>query len=298
MQKLRRAMLFVPGNNPSMLQNAGIYGADSLIFDLEDAVSVLEKDTARDLVTSTIKHLKYPCEVGVRINHISTLWGRADLEAVLPSKPDFIRLPKAEAAEEIQLIDEIISQVEAKCNFEFGSIKMMAAIESPKGLRNAYEIASASPRMMALAIGGEDFSTSLKTGKSKSGRELFVARSMLVFAAREAGIDAIDSVFSDVRDDEAFIQEVTLAKELGFDGKSCVNPRQVDLVYEVFTPSPKEIDHAKRVLEAYQEALERKSGVISLNGKMIDAPMITRAERVLAYATAVGAIQEGESINA
>jgi citrate lyase subunit beta/citryl-CoA lyase len=298
MQKLRRAMLFVPGNNPSMLQNAGIYGADSLIFDLEDAVSVLEKDTARDLVKSTIKNLKYPCEVGVRINHISTLWGRADLDAVLPSKPNFIRLPKAEAAEEIQLIDEIISQVEAKCNFEVGSIKMMAAIESPKGLRNAYEIATASPRMMALAIGGEDFSTSLKTGKSKSGRELFVARSMLIFAAREAGIDAIDSVFSDVRDDDAFIQEVTLAKELGFDGKSCVNPRQVDLAYEVFTPSSKEIDHAKRVLEAYQEALERKSGVISLNGKMIDAPMITRAERVLAYATAVGAIQEGESINA
>ncbi len=297
MQKLRRAMLFVPGNNPSMLQNAGIYGADSLIFDLEDAVSVLEKDTARDLVTSTIKNLKYPCEVGVRINHISTLWGRADLDAVLPSKPNFIRLPKAEAAEEIHLIDEIISQAEAKYNFEFGSIKMMAAIESPKGLRNAYEITTASPRMMALAIGGEDFSTSLKTGKSKSGRELFVARSMLVFAAREAGIDAIDSVFSDVRDDDTFIEEVTLAKELGFDGKSCVNPRQVDLVYGVFTPSTKEVDNAKRILEAYQEALERKSGVISLNGKMIDAPMITRAERVLAYAAAVGATQEGESIN-
>jgi citrate lyase subunit beta / citryl-CoA lyase len=287
-EKLRRAMMFAPGNNPAMLQNAGIYGADSIIFDLEDAVSIAEKDAARHLVASALKHVKYPCEVGVRINHISTPWGREDLNCVLASKPDFIRLPKGETAEEIKMIDEIISEAEEKHGFEPGSIQMMTAVETPKGLRNAYEMATASPRMMALAIGGEDFVTSLKTGKTKGGRELFVARSMLVFAAREAGVDVIDSVFSDIRDEETFIEEVKLAKELGFDGKSVVNPRQIQLVYQVFTPTDKEIEYAKKVLAAYQEALERKSGVISLNGKMIDAPMITRAERVLAYAAAVG----------
>lgn len=293
-EKLRRAMMFAPGNNPAMLQNAGIYGADSLIFDLEDTVSIPEKDAARHLVASALKKIKYSCEVGVRINHISTPWGLDDLECVLASKPDFIRLPKGETAEEIKTIDEIISEAEYKHGFEAGSIQMMAAIENPKGLRNAYEMATASPRMMALAIGGEDFSTSLKTGKSKSGRELYVARSMVVYAAREAGVYAIDSVFSDIRDDETFISEVTLAKELGFDGKSCVNPRQIDLVYQIFTPTDKEIDYAHRVLEAYQQALDRNSGVISLAGKMIDAPMIIRAERVLANATAAGVYKREE----
>jgi citrate lyase subunit beta/citryl-CoA lyase len=287
-QKLRRAMLFAPGNNPAMLQNAGIYNADSLIFDLEDTVSVTEKDSARQLVCQAIKTIKYPCEVGVRINHIDTPWGLDDLKVVLAAKPDFIRLPKAETAQEIQRIDEIISEAEHRYGFQAGSIQMMAALENPKGLRNAYDIATASPRMMALAIGGEDFATSLKTNKSMSGNELFTARNLLVYAAREADVYAIDSVFSDVRDDDTFIQEVKRAKELGFDGKSCVNPRQISLAYQVYAPTEKEIAYAHKVLEAYQEALEKKSGVISLNGKMIDAPMITRAERVLAYANATG----------
>lgn len=288
-ERLRRAMMFAPGNNPAMLQNAGIYGADSVIFDLEDAVAIPEKDSARNLVHNAIKYLKYPCEVGVRINHISTPWGYDDLECVLEANPDFIRLPKSDTAEDIKEIDEIITKAEKKYGFEAGSILMMAAIESPKGLRNAYEIACASPRMLGIAIGGEDFATSLKTSKTREGRESFAAKSMLVYAAREAGIQVIDSVFSDINDNEGFTAEATLAKELGFDGKSCVNPRQIDMIYKVFTPSAKEIDYARRVLAAYQDALAKKSGVISLNGKMIDAPMITRAERTLAYASAVGA---------
>lgn len=293
-EKLRRAMLFAPGNNPAVLQSAGIYGADSLIFDLEDAVSITEKDSARNLVRNALTYLKYPCEVGVRINHISTPWGYADLEAILPAKPDFIRLPKAETAEEIKEIDEIITKAEQKYGFAPGSILMMGAVESPKGLRNTYDMAVASPRMMAVAIGGEDFVTSLKTGKTKGGRELFMARSLLVLAAREAGIQVIDSVFSDINDDEGFIEECKMIKELGFDGKSCIYPKQIDMVYKVFTPSEKEINNAHRILEAYQEALEKKSGVISVNGKMIDAPMITRAERVLANAAAAGVYKKEE----
>lgn len=293
-QTIRRAMMFAPGNNPGVLQNTGIYGADSLIFDLEDAVSVYEKDSARFLVRNAIQNIKYPCEVGIRINHISTPWGYDDLDVVLAAKPDFIRLPKSEDAEEIKEIDAIVTKAEKKYGFEPGSIRLMAAIESPKGLRNAFAIATASPRMIALAIGGEDFATSLKTTKTKGGAELFTARSLIVYAAREAGIDPIDSVYSDLRDEENFIKETTQAKEMGFEGKSCVTPRQVELVHSVFTPTEKEIESAYRVLKAYEEALAKKSGVIQVDGKMIDTPMITRANRTLALAGLTGTARSGE----
>ena len=285
--KLRRAMMFMPGNNPAMLQNAGIYGADTVIFDVEDAVAVSEKDAARQLVHNAIKRLQYPCEVAVRINHIQTPFGLDDLEVILPAKPDLIRLPKAETGQDIKIIDEIIGEAEAKYGFAAGSIGMMAAIETAKGLMHAYEIATASPRMVALAIGGEDFVADLKTSRSREGWELFVARSQLLLAARAAGIQAIDSVFANANDDEGFLAETRLIKELGFDGKSVINPRQVRMAQEVFTPSEKEIKNAERVLVAYKEALERKSGVVALDGKMIDTPIVTRAERVLAYAAAV-----------
>ena len=285
--KLRRAMMFMPGNNPAMLQNAGIYGADTVIFDVEDAVAVSEKDAARQLVHNAIKRLQYPCEVAVRINHIQTPFGLDDLKVILPAKPDLIRLPKAETGQDIKIIDEIIGEAEVKYGFAAGSIGMMAAIETAKGLMHAYEIATASPRMVALAIGGEDFVADLKTSRSREGWELFVARSQLLLAARAAGIQAIDSVFANANDDEGFLAETRLIKELGFDGKSVINPRQVRMAQEVFTPSEKEIKNAERVLTAYKEALERKSGVVALDGKMIDTPIVTRAERVLAYAAAV-----------
>lgn len=292
MPNMRRTMMFVPGNNPGMLQNAGLYGADTVIFDLEDAVAVTEKDAARSLVANALKSIKYPCETAVRINHINTPFGYADLEAILAVRPDIIRLPKAEFPAEMKEIDKIIISAERKHGYPIGSIKMMAAIETAMGLLNAPAIASVSPRMTALAIGGEDFVADLKTTRTKDGKEMFAARSQIVIAARAAGIQAIDSVFSDVNDEAAFVTETTLAKELGFDGKSVINPRQVNIVHKIFTPSSSEIDYARRVLSAYQEALARKSGVIALNGKMIDGPIVARAERVLAYAAAVGIYQE------
>ena len=299
--KLRRTMLYAPGNSPALLQNAAVYGADSVCFDLEDSVATSEKDSARLMVYHALTRLKFPAEVGVRINHIATPWGYADLEQILAANPAFIRLPKGETAAEIKEIDRVISQAEEKYGFAAGSIGLVVSIENPKGLRNAYDIASASPRVLAIAIGGEDFAASLKTEKSKGnsitgGRELFTARTMLVFAAREAEVQALDSVFSDLNDEEGLAEEVTLIKELGFDGKSCVNPRQIEIIHSVFSPGEKEIAYAQRVLAAYQEALEKKSGVISLNGKMIDAPMIVRAERVLANAGV--AAPKGGKINA
>lgn len=289
MEAMRRSMMFVPGNNPGMLQNAGIYGADTVIFDLEDSVAITEKDAARQLVHNAIVTIPYPCEIAIRINHIQTPYGRADLEVVLAAKPDLIRLPKAETAEDILAVDAIISAAEERYGFPPGGIRMMAAIETAKGLMNAYQIAGASQRMVAIAIGGEDFIADLKTTRSRDSRELYVARSQLLLAARAAGVQAIDTVFSDVNDDEGFTAETEMIKQLGFDGKSVINPRQVNIVHRVFTPTPQEIAKARRVLQAYEEALAKNSGVISLDGKMIDAPIVTRAQRVIAYAAAAGA---------
>lgn len=292
-EKLRRTVMYAAGNNAALVRDATIYGADSVIYDVEDSVSVHEKDSARQLVFHALTRLPRLCEIGVRINHISTPWGRKDLETLLPARPDYIRLPKGESADEIRELDETVTRAEKDCGFEPGAIGIMVSIESPKGLRNAYEIASASPRMNAIAIGGEDFAASIKTEKTRgnditAGRELFVARSLLVLAAKEAGVQAIDSVFSDLRDEEGLIRETRIIKELGFDGKSCVNPRQIDAIHAVFTPAQKDIAYARRVLEVYEEALRNKSGVIALDGKMIDMPMVTRANRVLALARAAG----------
>lgn len=289
--------MYAAGNNAGLIRDATIYGADSVIYDVEDSVSVYEKDSARQLIFHALTRLPRLCETGVRINHISTPWGHKDLEVLLPAKPDYIRLPKGESGDEIRELDAAITKAEKDCRFEPGSIGIMVSIESPKGLRNAYEIASASPRMNAIALGGEDFAASIKTERTRgneitAGRELFVARSLVVLAAKEAGIQAIDSVFSDLRDEEGLLRETAIIKELGFDGKSCVNPRQIEAIHSVFTPAQKDIDYAFRVLDVFEEAMSRNSGVIALDGKMIDMPMVTRARRVLALAKAAGVAQK------
>lgn len=295
MSTMRRSMMFVPGNQPGMLQNAGIYGADTVIFDVEDSVALTEKDAARNLVRNAIESIQYPCEVAVRINHIETPFGLADLQAILPAKPDLIRLPKAETADDIRQVDQIIAEAEQQQGFAPGSIKLMAAIETAKGILNAYDIVTASSRMVAIAIGGEDFVADLRTSRTRDGKELFAARSQLVLAGRAAGIHVVDSVFANVDDEEGFIAETQLIKELGFDGKSVINPRQIKLVHQVFAPSPAEVERARRVIAAYAEALAKKSGVIALDGKMIDTPVVVRAQRILDYAAAVGMKQEGLS---
>lgn len=296
-EKLRRTVMYAAGNNAGLIRDAAIYGADSVIYDVEDSVSVFEKDSARQLVFHALTHLPRICEVGVRINPLNTPWGNTDLQTLLPARPDYIRLPKGETGDEIRELDAIITKAEKDCGFAPGSIGIMVSIESPKGLRNAYEIASASPRMNAIAIGGEDFAASIKAAKTRgneitAGRELFVARSLLVLAAKEAGIQAIDSVFSDLNDEEGLLRETTIIKELGFDGKSCVNPRQIDTIHSVFTPAKKDIDYAYRVLDVYDEAMRNNSGVIALDGKMIDMPMVIRANRVLTLARAAGLVQK------
>lgn len=286
MKRLRRSMLFVPGNNPGMIRDAHIYGSDSIMFDLEDSVSINEKDAARFLVYNALSNLKYGNkELVVRINDLSSGLGIQDLEAIVRAKPDVIRLPKTECAQDVIDCEREIERIEREAGIPVGTTGMMAAIESGRGVLNAMEIALSSNRLIGIALGAEDYVTDLKTVRS-DGTELFFARCMILNAARAAGIDAIDTVYSDVNNEEGFIKEARLIRQLGFDGKSVINPRQIPPLHQVFMPSEKDLTKARAVIEAAEEAERRGSGVISLNGKMIDKPIVTRARYLLDLAEA------------
>lgn len=289
MFKLRRTMMYVPGNNPSMVKDAHIFGADTVMFDLEDSVSINEKDAARFLVYNALKTIDYEgTEIAVRINGLDTPFGLQDLEAIVRAKPDIIRLPKTEKAQDVIEVEQVIAQIEEKAGIPVGTTKMMAAVESALGILNAYEIATASSRLVGIAIGAEDFVTDMRTTRSLEGVELLTARSHILLAARAAGIYALDTVFSDVNDEEGFANEVKHIKQLGFDGKSVINPRQIDVVHDIYTPTPKEIEKSIRIIQASEDALQKGSGVVSLDGKMVDKPIIERAKRVLTLAKAAG----------
>lgn len=291
MYKLRRTMMYVPGSNPGMIKDAHIYGADSIMFDLEDSVSINEKDTSRLLVFNALKSLDYEgVETVVRINGLDTPYGMEDLEAIVRAQPDIIRLPKTETAQDVIDVEREIERIEKEAGIPVGKTGMMAAVESALGVINAYEIATSSERLMGIAIGAEDFVTDMKTTRSLEGIELLTARSQVLLAARAAGIYAFDTVFSDVNDEEGFIKETTLIKQLGFDGKSVINPRQIDPVHKIYTPSQKEIDKSIKIIKASEEAKKRGSGVVSLNGKMVDKPIIARAQRAIMLAQAAGVV--------
>ncbi|AGX44448.1 citrate (pro-3S)-lyase subunit beta [Clostridium saccharobutylicum] len=288
MYKLRRTMMYIPGNNPGMIKDGHIYGADSIMFDLEDSVSLNEKDAARFLVYNALKTIDYEgVETVVRINGLDTC-GMEDLEAIVRAQPDVIRLPKTESAKDIIDVENEIARIEKEAGIPVGKTKMMAAVEGALGVLNAREIATASKRLMGIAIGAEDYVTDLKTTRSPEGIELLFGRSQIILAARAAGIYAFDTVYSDVNNEEGFANEVKLIKQLGFDGKSVINPRQIGPVHEIYTPSEKEINKSIRVIKAAEEAKKRGSGVVSLDGKMVDKPIIERAQRALMLAEAAG----------
>lgn len=296
-ERLRRTMMFVPGNSSSMIKDAGIYHADSIMFDLEDSVSLLEKDAARMLVYQAIKTVDYNgTELIVRINDIASEFGRADVFAMVKAGVDVIRLPKTETVDDILAVEKVIEEAEKTFKRKAGSTKMMAAIEGAKGVLNSPAIAAASPRLIGIAIGAEDYVTEMKTQRYPDGQELFFARSMILHAARAAGISAFDTVYSDVNNEEGFRREVELIHQLGFDGKSVINPRQIPIVESVYTPTAKQIENARAVIAAIDKAEKSGSGVVSLDGKMIDRPVVLRAERVMMLAKASNIIDEDGNI--
>lgn len=275
-----------------MMQDAFIYGPDSIMLDLEDSVAMAEKDAARLLVYNALRTVDYgDTEMVVRINPLSTPYGKKDVEAVVKAGVHVVRMPKTETAEEVHEVEREIERVEAELGC-VGRTKIMAAIESALGVVNAYAIATASPRMMGIALGAEDYCANLKTQRSPEGMELLLARQTIVVAARAAGIDALDTVYSNLNDMETFRKEVELIKTLGFDGKSIINPRQIQVVNEVFAPTAKTIEKARAIIAAIKEAEARGSGVVSLNGKMVDRPVVIRAQRTIDLAIASGVISK------
>lgn len=296
MQRLRRTMMFVPGNNPAMMQDAFIYGPDSIMLDLEDSVTMAEKDAARLLVHHALKTIDFGnTEMVVRVNPLNTPYGKKDVEAVVKAGVHVIRMPKTETADEIRELEAEIEKVETELGC-LGRTQIMAAIESTMGVINAYDIATASKRMMGIALGAEDYSANLKTQRTPEGMELLLARQTIVVAARAAGIDALDTVYSNLNDMETFRKEVELIKSLGFDGKSIINPRQIEVVNEVFAPKEKEIQKSLTILAAIKEAEKRGSGVIAVNGKMVDRPVVIRAQRTIDLAIASGILNKEDLV--
>lgn len=280
--KLRRSMLFVPGSNAAMISNTFIYKPDAIMFDLEDAVALKEKDSARILVAHALQHPLYQeIETVVRVNPLDSEFGLADLNAVVRAGVDVVRMPKTETAQDVIDMDREITEIEKVCGREVGSTKMLAAIESPLGITQANQIAMASKRLIGIALGAEDYVRNLKTERSTEGIELLFARCSILQAARAAGIQAFDTVYSNANNEEGFLAEAALIKQLGFDGKSLINPRQIELLHNLFAPTQKDVDQARRIIDAAEEAERNGLGVVSLNGKMIDAPIIDRAKLVL-----------------
>ena len=286
---MRRSLLFIPGNAPALLINGNYLGADSIIFDLEDAVSPDEKDAARILVRNTLRHMDdRGTGTIVRINSIDTGYWKADVDEVLEHAPDLIMLPKAGCKEDIDVAEAYLSEVEERLGLEQGGVGIIALIETAQGIEHAYDIACASARVKALMLGAEDLTADLKCARTKEGREIEYARARLVTAARAAGIDVYDTPFTDVEDDEGMRLDAMVAKALGFDGKSAISPRHLAAINEVFSPSLTEVDYAYEVMDAIRKAAEQGTGVVALRGKMIDAPIVSRAKQTIAMAEELG----------
>jgi citrate lyase subunit beta/citryl-CoA lyase len=273
--KNRFSRLYLPGNNPALMINAGIHHPDGIILDLEDAVAPEKKDEARYLVRNALRGIDfYGSERMVRINQGER--GLEDLDWIIPHYVNLILLPKCENADQVKAVDERIKRLRKKHHLN-NPVWIMPIVESAMGVLNALQIATASDNIVALAIGLEDYTADIGTRRTEEGTESFFARSMVVNAARAAGIQPIDSVFSDVADMEGLRKNVLRSKALGFDGMGCIHPRQINVIHEAFAPSPDEIEKAKKIVIAFHKAQELGLGVVAIGSKMIDAPVVKRA---------------------
>ena len=286
---MRRSMLFLPGNNPNMLINGNCLGADAVIFDLEDAVSPSEKDAARILVRNTMKYMDFlRCETVVRINSVDTEFWKDDLDSLIPCKPNLILLPKTSVPDDVLIVDEYIARAEQRAGMAIGTVGLVALIETALGVENSYSIATACPRVKALFLGAEDLTADLRCKRTKEGREIEYARTRLVMASRAAGIEVYDTPFTDVNDDDGIEADANLALSLGFSGKAAISPRHVEVINRIFSPTMEEVDYAYEVMDAIKLAKKQGKGAIALRGKMIDAPIVARAEMTIAMAMELG----------
>lgn len=282
MRAARRSLLFIPGNNPGMIQNAGILGADTIILDLEDAVSLSEKDSARHLVKKAIQSLDFgTSEIAVRINPLATAYGQNDLKAMAQARPHAIIIPKADEGQ-VKYISEFLDAVEASLGQENERIQLIPLIESAHGVEKVSEVIQASNRIVAVLFGGEDYTADMGVKRTLEGDEIHYARNRIAVACRFSGIDAIDTPFTDVDDFEGLQRDTLKARQFGLTGKAAINPRQVGAIHKALAPEEAEIQYALRILEALEMAENEGKGVFSLDGKMIDAPIVKRARQTLA----------------
>lgn len=288
---LFRSLLFIPGNTPRMLINANVLGADAVIFDLEDAVALAQKDAARHMIRNFLRSGLCGCRFFVRVNDVHTPYFAKDVAAVVPLKPLGIMLPKVAADRDIVLADEAITRAEEAAGLQAGSTVIMPLAETALGVENAFSYVQASARIKLLAFGGEDFATDLGVKRTKQGEEIDYARKKLVVVAKALGKLAIDTVFVDTADIDGLRAESEYVRGLGFDGKAVISPRHVETVNQVFSPTEAEIHHAQRVIEAMREAEQLGLGAVSLDGKMLDAPILARAKKVLEYAEHINGAQ-------
>lgn len=287
----RRSRLYLPGNSPKFMINAAVHGADGLILDLEDSVSPSEKDAARLIVRNALIHLDFGgAEKMVRVNQGDA--GIADLPYVVPYGVDLILVPKVESREELQRFDQALLEAKKAVGIK-RPIWLMPIVESAKGAWFAYDIASSSENVVALTIGLEDYTADLGVQRTVEGRESLWARQQVINGAKAAGVQAIDTVFSDVGDMEGLLSSVRDAKALGFEGKGCIHPRQISVVHEGFAPTSEEIEKAKKIVIAFEEAEKKGLGVVSLGSKMIDAPVVKRARHTMDQAERDGLVEKG-----
>lgn len=291
---IRRTMMFLNTQKASLVKDPYVYAPDCVILDLEDAVSQSEKDSARIQLYNTLKYLDYgEVEKWVRINSIDTEYFKEDIRAAVAGRCDGIRIPMCEHAEDVHIVEKLVEEAEEEFGLEKGSILLMAALETPLSIINCYEICTASDRLMGVALSGGDFARTMHATTTKTGEEYFYARSAIVVAARAAGVMCFDTVFTDLDDMENLRKETQMIKNMGFDGKSIINPRQIEVIHDVFTPSPADIASAEHIVLGVQEAEAQGIGVLTVDGKMVDIAHVEGAKRTLQLAKAAGVYEGG-----
>ena len=288
-KRLRRSMMFLNAQKPSLIKDPYIYKADSIMLDLEDAVAENQKDAARFSLFHALKEIDYRgAERVVRINGLDTDLWKEDVRVSVAGGCDCIRIPKTETAEMVKAVEAEVIKAEKEFERPEGSTLIMAALESARGVLNALEVCESSERMMGIALSGGDYTKDLQTKITGTGVELMGARQLMIIAARAAGVQCFDTVFTNLNDMEAFRREVEIIHMMGFDGKSIINPRQISIVHEIFTPTQKDIIFAEKVVREIDSKKALGIGVFTVDGKMIDIAFYDGAKRTIALAKASG----------
>lgn len=292
-KRLRRSMMFLNAQKPGLIKDPYIYGADSIMLDLEDAVAENQKDAARYSLYHALQEIDYRgTERVVRINGLDTPHWQEDIRVCVAGGADTIRIAKTECAQDVKTVEEHVLAAEREFGRPEGSTLLMAALESCKGVLNALEVCQASERLIGIALSGGDYTKDLQTVITGTGVELMGARQHMIMAARAAGVQCFDTVFTNLDDMEGFEKETRMIKMMGFDGKSLVNPRQISIVHEIFTPTQKEIIFAEKVVREIDEKKAQGIGVFTVDGKMIDIAFYDGAKRTIDLAKASG-VYEG-----